>query len=233
MEAAYPSPSISDILRSYPFRFAVYAVITMVVFESTYAAIQAYGPQVMGAENGPIEVAQVMLAIVAAIGLFCAACWSPFGRSCLVTCGAMTAYAAARESDLWFEMLLFDDAYKWLVGVPMAVLTLAVVTIDRRRLIGDTMSMMRHPAATMFGIAGLFLCLVCQVVDRPEMWTGIATDNSVATTKALIEEFCELFAYLLIAFSGIESALLARQRKRDMAQATGEAASAEVYSIAA
>ncbi len=233
MDAAEQAPSIPDIFRSYLFRFGIYAFITLLVFESVYAAIGVYGPEAMGAENGPIEMAQVLLAIIGAVGLFAAACWSPIGRSGWVMCGAVVAYAAARESDLFFETLLFDDAYKWVVGLPMAVLFLAIVIVDRRRLVGDNLMLMRHPAATMFGIAGVFLCFVCQIIDRPEMWAENGTDGSVAITKALIEEYCELFAYLLIAFSGIESALLGRRRKLEMAERAGGEEIAEIHSIAA
>jgi hypothetical protein len=211
MDADLQTPTISQFLRSYSFRVCVYAVVTVLVFYVTYLAIGVYGAQVMGAENGPIESAQVVLAILGAVGLFCAARWSRIGRAGLVTAGAAVAYAAARESDRIFETLMFDDAYKWVVGLPMAVLAVVTVIADRRCLIGETMWLLRQPAATLFAIAGVYLCFVCQFFDRPDMWSGISNTTEVATTKAMVEEFAELFAYLLLACSGLESAIRARQ----------------------
>ena len=183
--------------------------MTFVVFESTYVAIRGYGAERMGAEDGPIEMAQVGLALIAAVGLFCAARWTVIGRAGLVICGALVTYAAARESDRVFETLLFDDAYKWLVGLPMVMLAAVAVFVDRRRLIGDLMWLMRHPAATLFVIAGVYLCSVCQALDRPGLWVGISNAGESAATKAMIEEYAELFAYLLLAFSGIEASIFA------------------------
>ncbi len=122
MDAAPQLPTVSQFLRSYAFRVGVYGIITFLVFHCTYLAIQAYGGAVMGAENGPIEMTQLTLAILAAASLFCAARWARIGRAGLVVCGAVVAYAAARESDLFLETYLFDDAYKWVFGLPLAVL---------------------------------------------------------------------------------------------------------------
>ena len=110
-----------------------------------------------------------------------------------------------------FESLMFDDAYKWVVGFPMAGLVMVAVIRDRDRLIGESIRWMSRPPATLFAIAGIYLCFVCQFFDRPEMWTSIRNPTDAAHTKAMVEEYAELFAYLLLAFSGIESAILTRQ----------------------
>lgn len=212
--ASLPTPTLSEIVRSFPFRVGLYGLATLVVFESAYAGICRYGAGFMGAENGPVEIAQVALALVGAIGLFSAAWWSPLGKAGLVVCGSVVAYAAARESDQLFESLLFDDAYKWLVGLPLVAVCVATVFIGRKTLIAESMWLMQHPVATLFAIAGIYLCFVCQVLDRPEMWSGLESIGDVTDTKASIEEYSELFAYLLLAFSGVEAAALARQRQK-------------------
>jgi hypothetical protein len=213
MDADPQVPTVSQFLRSYAFRVGVYGVITFLVFHFTYLAIQAYGGAVMGAENGPIEMAQLTLAILAAAGLFCAARWTRIGRAGVLTCGAVVAYAAARESDLILETYLFDDAYKWVVGLPLAVLVVVVSIADRRRLVGDAIWLFRQPAATLFAVAGIYLCFVCQFFDRPGMWVGISSPAEAKTTNAMVEEFAELFAYLLLMFSGFEAAIVARQHQ--------------------
>lgn len=227
------TPTISEILSSYGLRVGVYAVITCMVFEVVYVATQTYGAKVMGAENGPIEVAQVVLALIGAAGLFYASCCAKIGRAGLVMCGAVVAYAAARESDSIFEAYLFNDAYKWLVGLPMLILVAVVVAAERHRLVADVMWLMRHPAATLFGVAGIFLCFVCQILDRPDMWVAISDAGEVEVIKALMEEYAELFAYLLLAFSGFEATVLARRGRAIAEQADGELDESEIFRIAA
>ena len=214
META--TPTLSQFVRSYAFRMGIYAAFTFVLFEVIYNAVKIYGAEVVAAENGPIEMSQMVLAIVGAVALFLAARFTPAGRAGLVVCGAVVAYAAAREGDQLFETLLFDDAYKWLVGVPMLVLGTTFVVIDRKRLLGDVMWLMKHPVATLFAIAGIYLCFVCQIYDRPEMWGGLTTTTEGEATKALIEEYAELFAYVLLALSGVEAAFLAYGRRAEM-----------------
>jgi hypothetical protein len=233
MDPAAPTPTISEFVRSYPFRICLYAIATLAIFETVYLGIRTYGAETMGPENGPIEVAQTILAVIGALGLFYAAAIAPIGRSGFVLCGAVIAYAAARESDLWFETLLFDDAYKWLVGLPMLIVAGSVVVMERRRIVHDVLWLMDHPAATLFVVAGVFLCFVCQVLDRPAMWVGLSDEGEMVTMKALIEEFCELFAYLLLALSGLEAALFARRIRSIAHQSTSQDETVEIYHIAA
>lgn len=231
MDAVTTTPSISQILRSYQFRVCSYAVVTFAVFHFVYTAIRSYGGAMMGAENGPIEMAQLALAILAATGLYFAARWTRIGRAGLVCCAAVVAYAAAREADLILETLLFDDAYKWVVGLPVAIIAIVVVFKERHKVIAESMWLLKQPAATLFAVAGIYLCFVCQFFDRPDMWAGISSKAEAEVTKAMVEEYAELFAYLLLAFSGFEAAVLAKQG-RDSA-ALGQAEEEEYPRIAA
>ena len=232
MEITNPTPTPTEFFRSYAFRICVYAGFTLVLFEMVYAAVKTHGAEVVAAENGPIEMSQMVLAIVGALTLFLAAKLTPAGRTGLILCGCVVAYAAAREGDQLFEEYLFDDAYKWLVGLPMVVLGATFVVIDRKRLVGDVMWLMKHPVATLFAIAGIYLCFVCQIYDRPEMWGGMdaineAGESQLAVTKALIEEYAELFAYLLLAISGVEAAFLAYGRRVEAMKAQDDADSSK------
>lgn len=227
------TPTFSEIIRSYPFRVVIYAVITFALFEWVYWAVGTRGADAIGKENGPVEMAQVVLAVIGAVGLFCAARWTMIGRAGLIVCASVVTYAAARESDAVFEALLFDDAYKWVVGLPLGVLCFSVIYAERRQFMADTMWLMRHPAATLFAIAGVYLCFVCQILDRPNMWTTVGDAEAVGTAKALVEEFAELFAYLLLAFSGFEAAVLARRGQMIASKAKRTMAPVEIYKMAA
>ncbi|MGI9473308.1 MAG: hypothetical protein ACR2NZ_17330 [Rubripirellula sp.] len=214
------TPTTTEFFQSYAFRMGLYAAFTFVLFELVYAAVKTHGAELVSAENGPIEMTQMVLAIVGAVTLFLAAKLTPVGRTGLILCGCVVAYAAAREGDQLFEEFLFDDAYKWVVGLPMLILGATFVFIDRKTLVGDVMGLMKHPVATLFAIAGIYLCFVCQIYDRPEMWGGISMMNEadgsqLAVNKALIEEYAELFAYMLLAISGVEAAFLAFNRRAE------------------
>lgn len=210
------------LLTSYPARLAGYGIVTAMMFEAVYALRQSHGPAWLAAENGPIEIAQVLLLLFSAAGIALALRWTPFGRAVLVATGGVAIYAAARESDQWFESLFFDDAYKWLVGVPVAILILAVAALERRKLIAETLRMSVRPGSTLFTMAGIFLCFFCQILDRPLWWDANELDAAAGAQKMLIEESAELFAYLLIAFSGIEAAVFAWQDRAALTQRDSE-----------
>jgi hypothetical protein len=123
----------------------------------------------------------------------------------------MVGYAAARESDSIFEAVFFDDAYKWLVGLPLFLVAVASLWIDRRRVVADAMWLVRQPAITLFAIGGIYLCTFCQILDRPDMWNSISSTGEATATKAMVEEFAELFAYAILAFAGIEALALAHR----------------------
>ncbi|MDG2223581.1 MAG: hypothetical protein P8L85_19520, partial [Rubripirellula sp.] len=62
-------------------------------------------------------------------------------------------------------------------------------------------------AIVMFAVAGVYLCAVCQVFDRPGFWGGIADHPNALATRMSVEEFAEVFGYLLVAFSGLEAVI--------------------------
>lgn len=217
MDAQPENPTIGEILRSYPLRICVYGAITVALYQVVFLGVTRWGPVVMGSENGPLEIGQVVLAIIAAVLIFTAAARTRLGAISLTLGGALVAYAAARESDLWFETVFFDDAYKWFVGLPMLTLVVFTVAIHRKKLVSDLFWLLNQPASTIFAIAGIFLCAVCQTLDRPGLWGGLSASEEAAWTKAMIEEYAELFAYLLLAFAGVESVILSAKYSKNSA----------------
>lgn len=228
MEEHEQTPGWFSLLTSYPARLVVYGLITMGVYQLVFTLIQSRGVAWIASENGPLETAQVVCLLIAATGIALAAWWTPIGRAALVGTGAVTVYAAARESDQWFETFFFDDAYKWLVGLPMAILVVTFVFRERRQLLQETLAMSKKPGATLFTIGGIYLCFYCQMLDRPNFWqelgsgiglSGIGLSGTGAgLQKVLVEECAELFAYLLIMFSGFEAMISARYDRATLEQ---------------
>ena len=199
----------------YPLRLACFGVFCAVLYAGVYATIESMGGAA-GAENGPLELLQVGFAIIASC-LFLRAAWiSPRGVAGLATCGAMMAYASARESDQWFEAVFFDDAYKYLVGIPAILLVFSVAWRYRRGILQQTTDLLNEPPATLFILGGVYLAFVCQMLDRPSVWGNLHMASDTASIKPMIEEAMEVFAYATIAYSAIESIIFARKSKSSM-----------------
>ena len=207
MKSVLRRPSPTAWGATFPLRLCLYGFLTFVLFQSVLAGVRSQGAATMGNENGPIELTQLALALIGSLAYFYASYRSAICRFGLILGGAVIGYAAARESDLWFESMFFDDAYKWLVGVPMLALVLTVGWIQRRRVLPESWQLMQQPSGTLFAVAGIYLMAVCQPLDRPAFWSSITDPAEVVVTKALFEEYAELFAYLLLAISGTEAAI--------------------------
>ena len=186
-------------------RFGIYAALCVALFQCLLLCVPRLGAEVIGSEQGPVELAQGVLALVAAIYFFYAAAFSDRGMTGFLGCGVLLAYASAREQDWAFESLFFDDAYKWLVGLPFAI-TLGLVMHKRRKDLADDLKwMVGQPCFVIFATAGIYLVSVCQILDKPELWSGISSHAEAMQTKAMIEEICELFAYAALMISGVEA----------------------------
>jgi hypothetical protein len=196
-------------LFSYPVRLAVYLILVVVVCQIVLAAIRQHGITIAADENGPVEKAQVGFALFTSACLFFAAARIRVGRTLLTICACMVGYAAARECDVWFETVLFEDAYKYLAGLPLLGIALSALFRGRKQIFHEVMTLTRTPTVTIFAFAGVYICCVCQVIERPVLWAAVGTGDEAILTRAAIEEFAELFGYLLLAFSGVESVAMA------------------------
>jgi hypothetical protein len=197
-------------------RFGVFAALVLVMYRSLYRLTLTHGTDWVGRENGPVEASQALLGLASAVCLFIAGKVTPIGRTGMWASGALVLYACARECDQLFESYLFDDAYQWLVGLPLLVIGVAVLWSYRDQLVSDATWLMKQPSAAMFLVAGVYLATVCQVIDRPMLWSASGVDAALLTSlKTLIEELCELFAYAMLAYAGLEAMILAQRLSRE------------------
>ena len=202
-----------DASSLYLVRLVLFGIVSFGTYASIYFAATSKSVSALSSENGPLEMLQVGFVGSASLMLFFAALKSKSGRACLTVMGAMAGYAAAREMDSVFESLLFDDAYKFVVGLPMLAIVGWTVWQDRSHLMSDWVELSRKPVVTLFAIGGIYLFCVCQVLDSTAFWAenpGImpAATNATHPAKQMVEEFCEVFAYLLIGFAGVESIVM-------------------------
>ncbi|MGB0596751.1 MAG: hypothetical protein ACPGLY_08680 [Rubripirellula sp.] len=204
---------LAEITVREPGRLVIYGVISFVFGQMLYELLASQGVGFIGQENGPVEWSQAIFASFAAFAFFIAAKRSDYGKAGLVLCGALSGYAAARECDQVLETIFFSDAHKYLIGLPLLVIAVATAWKYRQTVLTDSLRLARTPAIVMFGVAGVYLCAVCQVFDRPGFWVGIDDHPNALATKMLVEEFAEVFGYLLVAFSGLEAVIEAFGRR--------------------
>jgi len=193
----------------YPIRLLMFGVFSVFVFGILFLWTLNSTPAFMSAENGPLESLQVVFALAASVMFFNAAVRCQRCQAGFVLMGVLTGYAVARELDTVFEWLFFDDAYKVLVGVPLTLLLVVTCWRNRATLVGDGVWMSFRPPATFFAIGSLYLICVCQVIDSPAFWGKDMVLSEALPAKQMIEEFCEVFAYLLLAYAGVEGLALA------------------------
>jgi hypothetical protein len=213
---------VRTLITSYAGRWLMYGALTIGVFQAIYLITIHFGAAYAGMENGPIENAQVVFALLGALALFMAARIATRGRALVFASASAVTYAAMRECDLLFETYVFDDAYKFLVGLPLGVLVAIGCWRQRRELLSDFVYLMKQPAAAMFGVAGLHLCVACQMLDRPMLWSGLEGAVDLDATKMMVEESMELFAYTMVAFSGVEAYVFASDNSAAALDAAAE-----------
>lgn len=149
-------------------------------------------------ESGLLEISQIAILLFAGILAGLSSKLSVNYRTAAFTLSGILLCAASREADDWFAILLFDDAYKWLVCLP-------VITIvgwrcwDRRDTIYKEFSdFLRTPFGSIFTFAILFVGLFCNLLDRSSFWPAVLAAPELANQKTVIEESAELFGYLII-----------------------------------
>ncbi len=194
-------------------RYALLGVMLFFSYLGIYTIVLFYGADWTARENGPLELSQAAFALIGSGLMFAAALKCRIGRTGIWICASLLGYAAARECDQFFEHFLFTDAYKWVAGLPLMSVLGWILWRYRDQIVSDSISMMKHPAAALFTMAGIYLCTFCQMLDRPLLWhSDDVQAASILPIKVLVEESAEFFAYAILAFAGLESYLYARHR---------------------
>ena len=192
----------------FPCRAAVFGLLAIAGCEGLFRMVQQHGAAI-GAENAGIETAQIVLAGLASALYLAAGGLSRRHSFAYYVGAALLVYAAGRESDQWFESMLFDDAYKIVVGIPVAIGLILAAYRHRRGLVRETWQSFDSRPSVLFITGGVLLVSVCQMFDRPGMWP-----EASYMQKCLIEECVELFAYGLLLFAAGEALLAAIETRR-------------------
>ena len=192
------------LLVGYPARLCFYAACTALLMHLVLQLVSLGDLKTLSSENGPIEVSQIVVLILAGLLAGIASTVSKENRT-LNTCLAVVFLCAAgREADDWFATYFFDDAYKWLVCLPLMVLAAFLCWKSRTHLYYEMITFLSKPHATLIIFSILMVVTLGQTLDRSSFWPNVDSSPSLGNQKAVVEETLELFAYLTLLFGANE-----------------------------
>lgn len=192
------------LLVGYPARLCFYAACTALIMRLVLQLVSLGDLKTLASENGPIENCQIIVLILASLLAGLASTVSIENRT-LNTCLAVVFLcAAAREADDWFATYFFDDAYKWLVCLPLMVLAASLCWKSRTHLYYQMIAFLSKPYATLIIFSILMVVTLGQTLDRSSFWPDVDSSPSLGNQKAVVEETLELFAYLTLLFGANE-----------------------------
>lgn len=197
----------------YPIRMLIYAAIAALTMHLTLQVVEKDSLEHLASENGPIEIAQFAILILAASIAAYASKISPHLSTAIFSLSAGLFCAASREADDWFASMVFDDAYKWLVCLPLIAVVSLKFWKSRETIYHQCNEILSKPYGTTLAFTILMIGTLCQTLDRSSFWPTISVDPIVGDQKSVIEETVELFGYLLILFSTMELTIDAWQAR--------------------
>ena len=194
--------TIPNLLSRLPARLALYVFLEAVGLQVIVVNVKNAGPAIFD-ENGLIEWIQFGLMIAAGSVFLWTWRQNSDYPSALLICGTLSFVAALRELDHFSEILLFEDAYKY-VSALIIVLALYRLGRERRRLQKDIERFMKQPFFLILGF-GLFLTvLLAQILGQAELWQALIQTSSGRSAKRFLEETLETGGYLILFFGAME-----------------------------
>ena len=196
--------------RAIPWRYAAYAVAAGLIVELVVLASQAGWFQSVGSEHGPVEYAQQLLCVTAAL-LFAGAAARHGDLADVLTVAALcAALGVVRELDACLDHLLYKGAYK----VPAALLgaiALRRVWQAGERLPSQLARFAAQPSFAIAAVGALVVLVYAQIVGQKAVWMTVMGADYIRPVKDAAEELEELLGYLLICVGALDAYLTARK----------------------
>ncbi|TWU18501.1 hypothetical protein [Allorhodopirellula heiligendammensis] len=186
-------------------RFLIYGLFAIVMGQIIVWNLNSLGVAALASENGVLEWVQVAFLAFASGLSACAFCTSRSGSTIYGLIACVTAYATAKECDTFFEAALFDDAYKYVAGVPLALLAGFLLYRGRMRFVNEISECIGYRWFGIFVTAGILLASLCQLLDSAHFWETFEQSLTLQDAKRLVEETSELYAYYFMSVAAVES----------------------------
>lgn len=185
-------------------RFAAYAALVAFTFEWLVMAGSHGDPVALVRDDGPLENAQLLLAVFVA-GMFAyLAGRIPAQRDLFQIMAGLAYVAGARELDNLTLTMGSRHAYK-LIALPGLLYAGAALLRARTRIFDDVRNLARTPAFGLLFVGFLAVVAYGQVFGQKELWMALVAEGNYRPVKDLVEEGTELFGYVLIAIGAIEA----------------------------
>lgn len=186
-------------------RFLIYAALIAGTFEWIVIAVGSRGAPWLVRDDGPLEMTQLLAALVTA-GLF----WllsreRPGSAELLKFFASLSLIACARELDNFTLELGSRDAYKWIAAVPL-VWSLSLIARARQRLLAQLEAFARTPGFSLLLAGFLVVVVYSQILGQKQLWLAVLDPEIYRPVKDLVEESSELLGYLLMLFGAAETA---------------------------
>lgn len=169
-------------------------------------------PELIFNETGMTERLQSsILALLVILLLFSA--WQSHGTRELQLCMAMAFLMfLIRESDAYFDGLLFHGAWKYLALAPLGVATW--VFWRNRGAVSEQLG--RYAGSSAFGVmlSGFMVLVFSRLFGRAEYWAAIMGESYIRVAKNAAEESTEFLAMVIMFAAVLEWLLVSRIASR-------------------
>lgn len=184
----------------YPIRLLSYAAMTGIIMHLCLLMVSRESMQILASEDGPIEIAQIILLVISGTLASISAIFAVQNRTVIFILAAGIFCAASREADDWFARLIFDDSYKWFVCLPLLSAAAYRAWQNRETVYQEVFNFLSQPYASTIAFSVIMVATLCNTFDRSSFWPAMAMHPNLGDQKAVIEETAELFSYLILLF---------------------------------
>lgn len=208
--------SVPAVLVSSCIRFLVYAV-----FLGSLTAAMMWGAVTQGGnfyrENGPVETAEAVFCLAAALGFLLAARQAPAETPCAILLAGLFFCFFIREWDELLDSLFFKDA--WQVGAGLVLVLVTVYVLRHwQDILASVSEFVARPSFGIF-ISGLLVLIVfSRLFGYGPFWKTVTHGNGFRTIKRIAEEGVEQMGYCLIFISSLEYLYEAQIRRKKPTQ---------------
>ncbi|MBM4153190.1 MAG: hypothetical protein FJ220_06685 [Kiritimatiellaceae bacterium] len=194
--------SVETVLFSLMVRVLIYAVLLGAIAYSLLWGAVVYD-HVFFDELGPVEIAQTVFALSAALFFLLAAKRdsSKVPATVLIT-GVMCCFCI-REWDYLLDE--YAGKHAWKIGVTLVLLGMSVYLVSNLRAVHLSIRKFTHlPSFGVFLSGFLVLFAFSRLFGYGPFWKAIMDDSNYRMVKTIVEEGVETMGYFLILVSALE-----------------------------
>lgn len=204
--------SMRTVLFAVAIRVSIYAILLGAIAYGMLWGAVVYD-EAFYDETGPVEIAETVFDLTAALVFLLAARKDRSKEPCAVLIAGLFFCLFIREWDYLLDNLI--SRHSWKIGVALVVTGMTVYAVRHIREV--YFSVLRFTHLPSFGIflSGLLVLIAfSRLFGYGPFWKAIMDDSSYRTVKTIVEEGVEAMGYFLMLISACEYLHEARMRTR-------------------